>query len=88
MNNDDLKKFSNQSLEKFDSSGKLEMAVEGEWFRVRLTTRAGRHAARMWAYTSVGEDEDNDELARHVLDYVTREELLNAGEEGSHTGTN
>ena len=69
--------MSQEDMRKFSANG-LEMEIEGEWFRVKLTTRAGRHAARMWAYTIVSEGPENDGLAKVVLDYVTREELINA----------
>ena len=62
-----------KELKLFSERG-TEMKIEGEWFTARLTTRAGRMAARMWAYTAVSEDEKNDPLAKAVLDYVGREE--------------
>lgn len=66
MNEEELRLLSDKGV---------EMKIEGEWFTVRLTTRAGRMAARMWAYTAVSDDERNDPLAKAVLDYVGREEL-------------
>ena len=91
MKNEDMGKFSTSASVEKDSvylhpdgethilmapSGEVLMAIHGNEFRVKLTTRAGRHAARMWAYTIVGEGPENDGLAKAVLDYVGREELI------------
>jgi hypothetical protein len=57
-----------------EEGGRAVMRVEGDWFSARLSTRAGRFAARMWAYTKVTEGEAFDAIASALLDEAGREE--------------